>query len=261
MLRRSGKAYVVSDQHQGRNDKKRGVFEGTKQRNSQRRRSKRMKPASIDHNSDDKPAYSDTEPPVQVKRSIRKQPITCLTFGKLRKHQFPYHFFCANCDAWEAGGGADGFAVHCRKSAKQSSRTFKCEANHTSAIYPTTKRKDGYLPSTYKPVQRQRTLCNPIQPLWNDSNWLGSYNESYNSDSSHPFSDSDIKQDICNTHSPTNDPSHEVHPCFEVNPLPEAKDIFSIKEHDAEIHHQELWEQVQHLEEANTRLKTTNAAL
>lgn len=43
--------------------------------------------------------------------------------------------------------------------------------------------------------------------------------------------------------------------------IPEVKGTFLQRQHNADIYHQELWQQVQHLEAANTSLETANAAL
>jgi hypothetical protein len=117
---------LLISKQQGRNGTKRGAFEGKKERKKSRR-SKRCKPSeSSSNDEDDISLDEDSKLHTQVKPpSLRNQPINCLTFGKLRHHQFPDHFFCGECDVWErqgVGGDMGEDAIHFRKSAKRSSR-------------------------------------------------------------------------------------------------------------------------------------------
>ena len=152
---RSGKVkYVNLPQHQGRQGAKRGSFEGRKERDSLKRRSARKK-GEEPSDDDEPPPNEDTKPSTQVKHRLRNRPITCLTFGPRRKALFPYHFFCGNCDWWEKQGGGSAesdAAVHFKASATRSSVKYKCIAGHTSAIFPTTRDKEAYLPSSRLPT-------------------------------------------------------------------------------------------------------------
>jgi hypothetical protein len=78
-------------------------------------------------------------------RLTRNTAVTCLFFGKSRRVLYPRHFFCQQCNLWER----DRALV--RKSAKRCSKTYRCEATHTSCLFPTThlKLKEVYILSRH----------------------------------------------------------------------------------------------------------------
>jgi len=85
-------------------------------------------------------AASETSPspaphPTQSRRTRQEKP-SCTDYGSLRHALFnkpiPTFFFCGECDAWDN----DKDIV---PNIKQTSRRYKCVADHQSRIFPTTK--------------------------------------------------------------------------------------------------------------------------
>ena len=76
---------------------------------------------------------------VQKKMTTRNDAtnVTCLSFGKLRKMAYPAYYFCSHCDLWES-------YVECGSSSriKRTSNKFRCEAKHTSPLFPTKLKKN-----------------------------------------------------------------------------------------------------------------------
>lgn len=136
---RGGGEYEVDAKHQGRAGRKtlakysRRGGEKDKKRQSRRQQnlSPRKEPASAPAESDEdtKPAAV-SEPQERVTRSTV---VTCRSFGKYRKLLYPGFRFCDRCYRWDMG--------QMKKSAKVDSTRNKCEAKHTSAIFPTERLK------------------------------------------------------------------------------------------------------------------------
>jgi hypothetical protein len=76
---------------------------------------------------------------VQLTRAFRQSKPSCLHYGIDRgtcEILYPDLFFCGNCEAY-----AEAMIHSSRKSLiKKESARFKCQADHTSYIFPTTKK-------------------------------------------------------------------------------------------------------------------------
>jgi hypothetical protein len=62
--------------------------------------------------------------------------VTCLTFGKDRKKEFPQHFFCHGCDLLE-----DAVLCNMKNPKLRSMKKYMCTAGHTDLCHPTTFKK------------------------------------------------------------------------------------------------------------------------
>ena len=58
--------------------------------------------------------------------------ILCTNYGPNRRVMFPRHFFCSNCDYWEAN-----WSQMCSNASSESVRN-KCQSAHTDPTFPTT---------------------------------------------------------------------------------------------------------------------------
>ena len=80
-------------------------------------------------------ALPETPSPQPTRRRTRQDKHSCTDFGPSRHAQFnrpiSKWYFCAECDAW------DNDKDIVPRSAKQTSRRYKCIAGHTSFIHPT----------------------------------------------------------------------------------------------------------------------------
>jgi hypothetical protein len=235
---RHGAAYVVTEKQLGRNGVKRGAFEGRKERFSKKSDTRRSKWGREESPSDDEESQDNSEDEAMLAtkpmgRSLRSKAISCLNFGPHRESQYPNHFFCMGCANWESGGGGAKTeqAVHMRKSAKHSLGNNRCTGGHTSAIFPTTMKKE-YLPSVLpnrrgsaRYTSTGRKLGTKSRPIVVYNNENSSSDESSktpstvnssddNSDSSDDNSDSsEDNSDFCSRDNP--DPSDN-----EANPSP-----------------------------------------
>ena len=73
-------------------------------------------------------------------RMTRSSAIRCTHYGPNRKVMFPRHFFCSNCDYWEANWN------QMRSNASSDSSRNKCQSAHSDPTFPTTL-KSAWCPS------------------------------------------------------------------------------------------------------------------
>ena len=129
---RSKTEYVNLEQQLGRQGRVAGNLEGVKQRKRKRKSERNKSPLSLHESS----IHVATAPPMveePTSRMTRSKPIRCLDFGPHRQALYPLHKMCSHCNNGETrrqpGMG--------RKSSGNSQRN-KCQAGHTSHIFPTT---------------------------------------------------------------------------------------------------------------------------
>lgn len=136
--------------------------ESTKQRKKQKpnglRRSQRGVSVSSASDSDD----DEKKPAAIEKRSVastRSVPITCRTYGPLRKTMYPGFFFCAHCEFADKHMSPGMM----KASAKEGGRRGKCDAKHTNPLFPT------HVLSTWSKSLRQG-LCLVVSDLPEEDN-------------------------------------------------------------------------------------------
>jgi hypothetical protein len=62
--------------------------------------------------------------------------VTCLTFGKDWKKEFPLHFFCHGCDLLE-----DAVLSNMKSPKLRTMKKYMCTAGHTDLCHPSTLKK------------------------------------------------------------------------------------------------------------------------
>ncbi len=149
---RSGKTdYKVDPEHQGRyarvsdafsapNNKKRKKAERPATRLCSCEQEERQKKIKI---ADPSPPTPTKEQLVNIKRAMRNGKFTCLHFGiDKESHDFlyPEHYFCDKCDDYMNSMILGGHKI----SIKRDSRTFMCDAGHTSFVFPTTNKNTRF---------------------------------------------------------------------------------------------------------------------
>ena len=183
---RNNTSYGYSSSQQGRAGRAGGVLPGTVPRKKQRRSVRcaggELPPGNSDSGSGSE-GGSEGEGPPERARLTRNTAVTCLSFGKSRRVLYPRHFFCQRCDLWEQ----DRALV--RKSANRCSKVYRCEASHTSCLFP-THLKEVYIPSRNLGRQcHQENSCDSSNSSNSDSS-----SSSSNSDSSSSSSRSNTSQ-------------------------------------------------------------------
>ena len=80
---------------------------------------------------------------LKLERATRGSNPTCLHFGidtDARRARYPDYFFCSNCDRW----AIDYIISENRNRMSRNSQAYRCKAQHTSFITPTTKIKQHF---------------------------------------------------------------------------------------------------------------------
>lgn len=77
-------------------------------------------------------------------KRTRSCPVTCLSFGKNRKEDFPEYFFCHGCDLLENA------VENNIKRANRNQKKYMCTGGHVDMTHPTTL-KSQYRPNNNRP--------------------------------------------------------------------------------------------------------------
>ena len=148
---RSGKTkYKVGPEHQGRYAVANGTFASRKNKRKaedQSRASTDLRTTQVEDRhktiriSEPSPPTPTKEELIKLPRATRHSKPCCLHYSidkGAREILYPDYFFCGNCDAYVEA------MIHSSRKAliKKDSANFICQADHTSYIFPTTKKSD-----------------------------------------------------------------------------------------------------------------------
>ena len=140
---RGGVSYTNTVEQQGRSGRFSARFPREKAKKGKRKRKDKTDEEPPSSPGEESGYEADTTTRISIGVTTRGdfRKITCLTFGRHRKSLYRDFFFCGKCDDWERDSPL------LMKKANRNSQAYKCQATHTSHVFPTHAVKTCWCPS------------------------------------------------------------------------------------------------------------------